>query len=64
MDKEFKKWLFSDISKLNQNTNKNILDSCFQELLIYFENHPEIIITKDIETFKIEFYNFIYNKYG
>ena len=61
---DFKEWLFSDISKINKNKNKDIIDLCFQELLIYFEKHPEIILKKNIETFRIEFYNFIYNKYG
>mgnify|MGYP006125400693 CR=1 FL=1 len=58
------KWLFQNVSKYSDDKNKDLVDQLFNELINFLNKHEEIYLEEDIETFRILFYNFIYNKYS
>ena len=58
-------WLNEKISKYSDDSNEDLVDKLFDELLLLFLNKSEDIYLEDnLETFKKDFYNFIYNQYS
>lgn len=58
------RWLNKKCSKYSDDTNKDLVNNLFQELLLFINKSEDIYLEDNIETFKKEFYNFIYNKYS
>ena len=59
---EIVQWLYKDVSKYSKSTNKELIDDLFLKLLNIINEHDELYLEEDIETFKIQFYIFIYTK--
>ena len=61
---ELKKWLSKKINKYDDKTIvRDILDLYFNEILQWISNN-NLIIDDNLDSFKINFYSFMYNKYG
>ena len=58
------RWLNKNISKYSEDTNKDLLDTLFNEVLLFLNNSEDIYLDDDVESFKIKFYNLIYSKYS
>mgnify|MGYP003977421625 CR=1 FL=1 len=54
------KWLYKNVSDHSKSTNKELSDTLFVELITMINEHDELNLEDDLETFKIKFYNFIY----
>ena len=59
---EIIQWLSKDVSKYSKSTNKELIDTLFLKLITMINNHDELYLEEDFETFKIQFYIFIYTK--
>ena len=59
----YKKWLYKPIKYETTYYIKDVLDEMIDKLLIWIESEPDIQLTYDIDSFKINFYHFMYNKY-
>ena len=57
-------WLKEKISKYSEDTNEELVNNLFQELLSFLNKTEDIYLEDNLETFKKEFYNFIYNQYS
>jgi hypothetical protein len=57
-------WLNEKISKYSDDSNEDLVDKLFDELLSFLNKSDDIYLEDNLETFKKEFYNFIYNKYS
>jgi hypothetical protein len=58
------RWLYQNISKYSDDTNKDLADRLFNELLLFLEKSEDIYLEADRRTFRILFYNLIYSKYS
>ena len=63
-DENKKRWLDKKILKYSENKNKDLVENLFNQLMEFLEKNDNIYLEDDLESFKINFYNFIYNKYG
>lgn len=63
-DENKKRWLDKRISKYSEDKNKDLVENLFNQLMEFLEKNDNIYLEDDFESFKINFYNFIYNKYG
>jgi len=63
-DENKKKWLHKRISKYSEDKNQDLVENLFNQLMEFLEKNDNIYLEDDLESFKINFYNFIYNKYG
>ena len=57
-------WLKEKISKYSEDTNEDLVINLFQELLLFLNKSEDIYLEDNLETFKKDFYNFIYNQYS
>jgi hypothetical protein len=57
-------WLKEKISKYSDDSNEDLVDKLFDELLSFLNKSDDIYLEETLETFKKDFYNFIYNKYS
>ena len=55
-------WLYKNVSEHSKSTNKELIDTLFFELITMINGYEELYLEDDLETFKINFYNFIYTK--
>jgi|TARA_Y100001958_G_C20778980_1_gene251410 hypothetical protein len=58
------RWLNKKCSKYSDDLNKDLIENLFQELLSFLKKNDDIYLEEDFETFKKDFYNFIYNQYS
>ena len=58
------RWLSENISKYSDDKNKDLIDKLFNELLNFIKNSDDLYLEDNLETFKINFYNLMYNKYS
>ena len=58
------RWLNKKCSKYSDDLNKDLIENLFQELLSFLKENDDIYLEEDFETFKKDFYNFIYNQYS
>ena len=58
------RWLSENISKYSDDKNKDLIDKLFNELLNFIKNSDDLYLEDNLETFKINFYNLMYNKYA
>ena len=63
-DENKKRWLDKRISKYSEDKNKDLVENLFNQLMEFLQKNDNIYLEDDLESFKINFYNFIYNKYG
>ena len=57
-------WLNKKCSKYSDDLNKDLIEYLFQELILFLKKNDDIYLEEDFETFKKDFYNFIYNQYS
>jgi len=57
-------WLKEKISKYSDDSNEDLVSHLFNELLSFLNKSEDIYLEDNLETFKKEFYNFMYNKYS
>ena len=57
-------WLNKKCSKYSEDLNRDLVDGLFQELMLFLKKKNDIYLEEDFETFKKDFYNFIYNQYS
>ena len=60
---ELTKWLYQKINKVDTTKNIDLLDDLYNELILWYQSNDKLILTIEEDSFKILFYNFIYNKY-
>jgi hypothetical protein len=58
------RWLNKKCSKYSDDLNKDLIENLFQELFSFLKKNDDIYLEEDFETFKKDFYNFIYNQYS
>ena len=63
-DENKKRWLDKRISKYSEDKNKDLVENLFNQVMEFLQKNDNIYLEDDLESFKINFYNFIYNKYG
>ena len=60
---ELTKWLYQKINKVDTTRNIDLLDDLYNELILWYQSNDKLILMIEEDSFKIQFYNFIYNKY-
>jgi len=60
---ELTKWLYQKINKVDTTRNIDLLDDLYNELILWYQSNDKLILAIEEDSFKILFYNFIYNKY-
>jgi len=60
---ELTKWLYQKINKVDTTRNIDLLDDLYSELILWYQSNDKLILAIEEDSFKILFYNFIYNKY-
>ena len=60
---ELTKWLYQKINKVDTTRNIDLLDDLYNELILWYQSNDKLILAIEEDSFKIQFYNFIYNKY-
>jgi hypothetical protein len=58
------KWLYQKINTVDTTRNIDLVNDLYNELMVWYQSNDDLILTIDEDSFKILFYNFIYNKYG
>ena len=59
----YKKWLYKPIDYETDYYIKDALDVMINRILIWIENNPEISLSYNTDSFKKNFYHYMYNKY-
>lgn len=55
------KWLYQKVNKWDNITNKNISDELFTKMVRWINNQDDLVITIDIDKFRIFFYLYLNN---